>query len=294
MKKILTYLLLGACACALTACDLKEDRAYDESPDSRLQKVLGEYRQALISAPNGWIFSINTGISGGYQLYMSFNDRERVVMLCDMDASHTLAPASSSTPSESSFQLKALQMPSLIFDTYNYLHFMADPQGTTSNGGVNGIGLKSDFEFDIHRFDSGVFTLRGTYNKCTAYLRRATPEEAAAAMKGMLKTVFDNLAAYNPTAKAPFVLIGDTSVALATTGRTTTFTWKDADGKDQSVSSGSWMELTGDELSPGNLVLFTQVDVLGKKIVRLVWNGEAYDAVDAQGQVYTGANTPAA
>jgi hypothetical protein len=47
---------------------------------------------------------------------------------------------------ESSYRLKALQQPTLIFDTYSYLHLLSDPDPNVA-GGIAGKGYNSDFEF---------------------------------------------------------------------------------------------------------------------------------------------------
>lgn len=287
MKRIIHGLICAACALSLHACDLKEDRAFRETPDERLRKVLAEYSEALVAASNGWLLSIDTKKAGGFQLFLSFNDRERVVMLCDIDATYDVGTATSAVPCESSYQLKALQMPSLIFDTYNYLHLMADPQDW-GHGGGSGEGLGSDFEFDILSFDSGMFTLRGCYNKCRAYLRQATPEEAAAAMDGALKSVYDRISAYNESTAYPVVEIDGVKAAVTLTGRSVTFQWTDAEGALQEVSAGTCMELTGAEGTAPAIRLLTMPEVLGKPIAGLAWNGTGYDAVDFAGKTYTG------
>lgn len=287
MKRIINCLICAASVLLLHACDLKEDRAFRETPDERLGKVLAEYSEALVSAPNGWLLTIDTKKAGGFQLYMSFNDRERVVMLCDIDATYSVGTATSTVPCESSYQLKALQMPSLIFDTYNYLHLMADPQDW-GHGGGNGQGLGSDFEFDILNFDSGVFSLRGCYNKCRATLRQATPEEAEAVLNGSLKTVYDRIEAYNESAAYPVVEIDGMKAAVTLTGRSATFRWTDVEGAQQEVAAGTCMELTGAEGEAPAIRLLTTAEVLGKSIARLMWNGEGYNAVDAAGNIYTG------
>ena len=167
--KILTLLL--AASVLFTACDLKEDYSSSESPDEKLIKILAEYSEALTSAPNGWILSVNTEVSGGYNHWVTFDKSSRVVMLSDMDATWIVNPSwgvepTSTTPIESSYRLKAAQMPSLIFDTYTYVHLLADPQALDNayrpgNGGsANGDGLKSDFEFYFQGIDNGKIYLR--------------------------------------------------------------------------------------------------------------------------------------
>lgn len=100
---------------------------------------------------------------------------------------------------ESSYRLKALQTPALIFDTYSYLHVLADPDNSV-NGGEIGQGLKSDFEFAIYgdSVTAEKITLVGRVNQSTMVLTEATPTEAAAYVAGKLATnqQFENLTKY--------------------------------------------------------------------------------------------------
>ena len=172
-------------------CDKTEDNIFTQTPDERLKATADEYREALFSAPNGWFLAVDTKKDGAYRLWMSFEENERVGMLSDMDATFSKAGETSVVPCISSWRLKALLAPSLIFDTYSYLHILADPQGA-NNGGSNSEGLISDFEFRIVDTDNGGINLIGNYNGRLARMDRATPEEAEKVVQGGLKKVIEH------------------------------------------------------------------------------------------------------
>lgn len=247
MKNILSYIVL-ALATVLAGCNLKQDAIFDQTPDERIQSVMDHYTTALLSSPNGWFMAIETGVDGGYLLWMSFTENGRVVMLSDMEATWPQNGAVASIPKESSYRLKCQQMPSLIFDTYSYLHMMADPQGTNAsygdiNGGVNGVGLASDFEFDILSYDNGRFNLRGKYNRRPAYLFPTSADEAAAAADGGLKTIHEKMSAYFKTMKVPAVEVLDTKVQVNIDNRQVMFSYVDWDNSLVEESFGFYLDM---------------------------------------------------
>ena len=83
MKRSIKYIALIACIGFLGACDLKEDRAYDEPADTRLTRTLNEYSEALTSAPNGWVLFVDSNF-GVFRHYLSFDENDRVIMLSDL------------------------------------------------------------------------------------------------------------------------------------------------------------------------------------------------------------------
>ncbi|MHC2992841.1 hypothetical protein OB13_15095, partial [Pontibacter sp. HJ8] len=66
---------------------------------------------------------------------------------------------------------------SLLFDTYTYLHVLADPDATKS-GGDFGQGRYSDFEFSFDRVTPDSMVLVGNYNGSRLVLTKATADEA--------------------------------------------------------------------------------------------------------------------
>src|SRR4028118_344546 len=133
MKGYIYYLL--ALGLFLTACKKDVDPAFDKSPDQRLTETLAAYEQQLVNAPNGWkayVYPTGVGVTpsdiGGFTFYMKFTNANRVSMMSDFDNT------TSTVARESSYRLKALQQPTLIFDTYSYIHTIADPDPNVSFG----------------------------------------------------------------------------------------------------------------------------------------------------------------
>lgn len=301
MKPIIKYFALTACLALLSACDMKEDRTWDEPTDTRLARTLGEYQQALTDATNGWILLVDSKF-GVFRHYLSFDDQERVIMLSDLTASYTVKDGTDTTtePRQSTYQLKALHMPSLIFTTYNYIHMLCDPTYNVINVPTH-YALYADFEYSILSFDSGTFTLRGMLNKTTAYLRRATKDEAEA--------VFEQQALLNDYAR----IEGHTESTLSIDGRVVTvsflralhatatadrnrfaeFAWEE-DGVAQRAEGHMWIELetAAADRAPSRIGLIAPVRVGNASIVSFRWNDAngAYDAVGADGAVYTKPN----
>lgn len=181
MKKIIIHFLL--IAALFSACKKEDDHLFDKSPDERLNETLAAYQAKLTGAANGWKGFIYPKSGGVYSFYFKFTDANRVTMLSSFDS------ASSVTFKESSYRLKAVQQPSLLFDTYSYLHVLADPNPGV-NGGIRGAGLQSDFEFYFDSSSADTINLVGRFNGSKATLVQATPEEAAGFTNGQLATGF--------------------------------------------------------------------------------------------------------
>lgn len=190
-NKYLSYLLLFLLA-GLWSCSDDND-VFEQTADERVNAALADYQKQLSGAQYGWKGIIYPGGGGVYSFYFKFNDQNRVVMYSDF------AAESASTPKESSYRLKAMQTPSLIFDTYSYLHVLADPDGSI-NGGNYGDGLKSDYEFSFSEdsLNTGNLILTGTKNQSKLILIKATQEEATAyGNGGMAKSLlFNNISKY--------------------------------------------------------------------------------------------------
>ena len=125
MNKNLLYTFL-AIITLVASCRKDDDNAFDKSPDERLNETLQQYQAALSGSPYGWNANLTTADGGSYRFYFSFNESNRVEMYSDFDST------TATTIRESSYRLKALQQPSLIFDTYSYIHILSDPDGAVS------------------------------------------------------------------------------------------------------------------------------------------------------------------
>ena len=126
MKKVL--LLLFTTVFIISACRKSNDYVFKQSPDDRLNATLASYQSTLAGATNGWkaFITVRGDTGGTYSFYFKFTNENRVSMFSDFDS------VSAVTSQESSYRLKAEQQPTLIFDTYSYVHVLADPNEATS------------------------------------------------------------------------------------------------------------------------------------------------------------------
>ena len=169
MKKILHLCLL--ITFLLSACDKKDEIAPGDRPDERLNQTLSDYKSQLVNAENGWKAVLYPQGGSAYSFFIKFNANDRLSMLSDINAS------SAATSLESTYRLKAMQQPALIFDTYNYMHILADPDPRKSNGEV-GAGKYSDFEFSFESVSPETITLKGNLQGSRLVLTKATKDEA--------------------------------------------------------------------------------------------------------------------
>lgn len=168
MKKTI-YIYLILLSLFLSACSQKEEFE-GIRPDARLAEVVAEYEAQLASAEYGWIGYLYPAGGGGYTFKFDFDGQNRVWMY----ASHRAEYAT--TARESSYRLRAAQVPSLYFDTYSYIHELADPDPSVI-GGTTGQGLLSDFEFSILSVSPDTLRLKGNLNASELVLIRATAQQ---------------------------------------------------------------------------------------------------------------------
>jgi hypothetical protein len=219
-NKYLSYLLLFFIV-GLWSCKDDND-VFEQTADERINASLAAYQKELSDAPYGWKGIIYPGGGGVYSFYFKFNDQNRVVMYSDF------AAESAAIAKESSYRVKAMQTPSLIFDTYSYLHVLADPDAEV-NGGTYGDGLRSDYEFSFSgdTLNNGNITLTGTKNQSKLILIKATQEEAVAYGNGGLakSLLFSNISKYLTYFKR-FTASGVTyEIAVNQNARTITLNW---------------------------------------------------------------------
>lgn len=172
----------GLLLLSISSCRKVDDESiFGQSPDDRLNETLAKYQSTLSGAQFGWKAVVRTNAGGNYTFYFSFNDSNRVKMMSSFDST------TATVLKESSFRLKALQQPSILFDTYSYLHLLADPNPAT-NGGEAGNGLEADFEyyFDAANSTADVIELIGRYNETKTTLTKATSAERDAFINGEL------------------------------------------------------------------------------------------------------------
>lgn len=179
MKKVLLFIFL--ITSVVLSCKKEDKPVFEKSADERLSEKLAAYQVQLSGSLNGWkgLLTTDSGKGGVFSFYFKFNNVNRVTMLSDFDT------LSSVTLKESSYRLKALQQPSLIFDTYSYLHVLSDPDASLNAGGY-GAGLVSDFEFYFDAGSTDTIKLVGRFNGSKLVLVRATKTEEDAYNAGAL------------------------------------------------------------------------------------------------------------
>lgn len=190
------YIILYIIALAFFAgCTKKTDNLFEKTADERLNDALNGYQTALTGAPGWKLFVYPKGLEddnikvGGLTYYLRFLNNNRVSMVSDF----TTAIAAS--PKESGYRIKALQRPSLIFDTYTYMHIPADPDPDVSFSptGTGGNGWGTDFNFAFTETTiKDTFRLKGNFNKSEALLIKATQAEMDAAFsRGRLRDIMN-------------------------------------------------------------------------------------------------------
>jgi hypothetical protein len=245
----------------LAACKKSDDdNLFGASPDTRLNDTLNKYQKILSGAAHGWKgFVFPKGLDHGvFAFYFKFNDSNRVQMFADYDST------SSVTMKESSYRLKALQQPSLLFDSYSYIHILSDPDAAV-NGGVYGEGLSSDFEFSIDGMSGDTIKLTGRFHGSKAMIIKATAEEEAAYYNKKSNRLIDNIAKYLTYFKrfTSGEMGYDIAVNLFT--RSVKFSWIDESGVEH-------VEITGFYYTQDGVAFYPAVNGSITALNNLTWS----------------------
>lgn len=180
---ILLAILFAAC---------KKDKTtslFGEKPEERMEKALAEYKATLTGSTYGWKTVVYPSAGGGYSFYFRFGTNDRVTMYSDV----TLDAAG--TGKESTYRLKAVQRPSLLFDTYSYLHLLSDPDPNVY-GGQTGSGYSVDFEYAIDSVSADIIKLTGISFDTKMILVKATQAEAEAYTAGSFANLIGGMENY--------------------------------------------------------------------------------------------------
>ncbi|WP_212003064.1 DUF4302 domain-containing protein [Chitinophaga sp. HK235] len=198
MKKLTLYTLL---AIAAISCNKSSD-PFMEDPDVRLAKRLDENMQLLTSAQYGWKATIYPIGGKGFFYYFKFGKDNSVEMISDFNSTTAI------TPKTSTFRLKALQWPTLIFDTYNYIHLPNDPAPGVS-GGTAGAGLKSDFQFTMDKVTGDTFYVVGMDRGNPMMMVRLTSAEQQDILNGKIAERMTDNNTYVASTPAPYISFKD-------------------------------------------------------------------------------------
>ena len=182
MKKYLSYILL--LQLSFWACKKAEvDPLFSETANTRTTTVIDGYKKQLTSAEYGWKgeYYTNGGDGVGYSFYLKFDATGKVSMYSDIDGFYYFTNGYDKA-FESTYQVKALQKPTLIFDSYSYLHELVNPD---YNGGS---GQYADLELEVSTASDSKITFVGVKNKTALTLTKVTKTEADLLTKGLLGT----------------------------------------------------------------------------------------------------------
>lgn len=266
MKQLLNYIFIFSVL--LAGCTKKTDMVFDKTPDERITETLSNYQKALAQAPGWKLFVYPAGLRsqdikvGGLTYYMKFTDANRVTMVSDFSLDMAL------TPKESGYRLKAVQRPSLIFDTYSYIHVAADPDPSVSSSPASqaGFGWGTDFDFSFTETTvRDTIKLKGNFNKSDAFLIKVTKAEIDAAFSGSLANILNITLSYANA--SPFIVLSGTgnvkiNVAFDLSLHVIAFSYLDATGNIITINAPFSHTTTGLHLKePVTIGSFTFQDI---------------------------------
>lgn len=192
---------------AASSCQKQEEKlVFGETPEVRMKAKIDSINTALTSSPNGWKVTVGTGLKGGYGFYMAFDDQQVVKMVAD------LTDASATKVEGSNYRVKQDNGATLIFDTYNYISMLNDPNPSVYNGTVRE-GLRSDLEFRFLRSNADSIIFVGKRYRQQLVLSKATAAEKDAYNSGAYKTSIDKTKAIFQTFKNPYIEVNIGGVA---------------------------------------------------------------------------------
>jgi hypothetical protein len=238
MKKLF---ILFTALIALGSCKKSDIEVFDQKPEERMAQSVSEVKTALVGSTNGWIATMPTLAGGGYGFYMAFDASEKVKVYSDLGTAN--APSTTIldyiTPITSTYRVKAVLGPELIFDTFNYTSYLVDPMPSVF-GGVAATGYKSDIEFTFVRSTADSLIFKGKKYGQLMSMVKATAAQKASYEGGGFKTAIDKFKAFFINTKNPYIEYGTTPLKVGialdfantiATGKRVSFAGPLADGK---------------------------------------------------------------
>lgn len=221
----------------MQACKKDQKLIDGMRPEERVAADLEKYRSELINSPNGWVAYLSTTlVGGGYSFYMSFDKQNQVIMRADYDSDIALETE------KSTYRIKQVMAPSIIFDTYNLLHLLQDPDPNSFDGD-NAVGYGSDFEFEIREQVGDTIKLIGKKRKAPLILVKATADQKAFYTSNQFSDNIGGITKY--LADHPFIYIPDPKdntkriqVSISPDVRSRAFSMISANGTQINTNSG--------------------------------------------------------
>jgi hypothetical protein len=257
MKRFSHYIAFIILTLLTYGCTKEYEGVFQDSADERVRREMEAFKTQLLTAENGWKGYIYTGTGPGFLFFMEFRDDGYVTMISDFNES------SGTTVQTTTYTMKGLQQPTLSFDTYAYIHLLADPSGSV-NGGVNGQGLVSDFEFYLQGTSTDSLRLMGIKNGVPMVLVKATASEREKFTAGEVGETIAETDAYFKGNPFPWVQIGNREVAVELDSASKLFSFLYLDQSDNVIVLSSQFTYT-----PDGLYLRTPL-VLGNSVIQEV------------------------
>jgi hypothetical protein len=195
MKKILIYFLFAQLA--FLSCKKAEvEPVFEESANKRITTALDSYKKQLVGSEFGWkgVYYPDGGNAGGYTFYLKFDAAGKVSMYSDIDGFFYF-PNGYDKAFETTYQVKAQQKPSLVFDSYSYLTELVNPDYNS------GTGQNADLELAFDTVTPDKITLVGNVNRTQMTLTKMTKVESDVLAKSGLATVFKGTVDYTRNPK---------------------------------------------------------------------------------------------
>lgn len=117
------YILLAFGILLFATC--RKPLAVTDTTVPRVKEQISVFQNVLTSSEGGWLAHLESPSGARYNFWMAFDAEGRVTMTGDLNES-------AQKELQSAYQIKQLQQPTLIFETYNHLSVLADPD---LNGG---------------------------------------------------------------------------------------------------------------------------------------------------------------
>jgi Domain of unknown function (DUF4302) len=241
MKKIFIYFILFQLA--FTACKKAEvEPLFTETANKRVTTQIDTYKKQLVGAEFGWkgAYYPNGAKDGGYSFYLKFDATGKLSMYSDL-VGYFYINNTFDKAFETTYQVKALQKPTLIFDTYSFLHELVNPD---YNGGD---GQLADLELTIVSADDNKIVLLGNKNGTEMTLTKVLKTEYDSLPKGALASVINGTFDYLNTDKFITLVLptGDKAdVDLNFTSKMLSLFFYNAKIKDYDVVSTAFITTT--------------------------------------------------
>lgn len=173
---------------------------FDKLPQERAAEQIALVSSTLTGSPNGWVATLPTQAGGGYGFYMNFENNQDVLMYGD------ITTTAASTSAKSYYRVKQDMGTELVFDTYNYISLLNDPNGTL--GGASKIGYSSDVEFTFDKISGDTVIFIGKKYRQPLKLLKATAAQKTSFLAGAYNTAIEKFKTFFTNTANPYIEIG--------------------------------------------------------------------------------------